>query len=43
MTRRIFAALVGLVAGAVTAPLAAVAWPFALAWFMFNEVEEEEE
>ena len=39
MTRRIFAALLGLAAGIVTAPLALVAWPAFLAWFMFNESE----
>ena len=40
MTRRIFAAWLGLLAGLATAPLAPVAWPVALAWFAANEVEE---
>lgn len=43
MTARLFAALLGLVAGIVTAPLALVAWPTFLAWFAFNESDEEEE
>ena len=39
MMRKLFAALIGLAAGIVTAPLAAALWPFAAAWFMFNEEE----
>ena len=36
---KIAAALVGFVAGVVTAPLAAIAWPFAFAAFLYNEHE----
>ena len=39
--RKILNALLGLVAGIVTAPLAVVAWPFAVAIFMYNETDEE--
>ena len=39
MTRRIFTALLGLAAGIFTAPLALVAWPAFLAWFLYNESE----
>ena len=39
MTRKLFAALFGFVAGIVTAPLALVAWPFMFAVFMWNEEE----
>jgi hypothetical protein len=39
MTRRLLNAALGLAAGLVTAPFALVAWPFFLAWFMFNESE----
>ena len=39
MTRRILTALLGLAAGIVTAPLALVAWPVFLAWFLYNETE----
>lgn len=42
MTRRLLNALLGLAAGIVTAPIALLAWPFYLAWFMFNETEGEE-
>ena len=41
MIARLFAALLGLVAGLVTAPLALVIWPAFLAWFAFNESEED--
>lgn len=37
MTRKIFAALLGLAAGIVTAPLAACVWPVFCAWFLWNE------
>ena len=40
--KRIFNAALGLAAGIVTAPLAVVAWPFAVAIFMYNETDEEE-
>ena len=39
MTRRIFNAALGFAAGLITAPLALVAWPAFLAWFLFNESE----
>lgn len=34
-------ALLGLALGICTWPLALVAWPLFLAWFMWNETEEE--
>lgn len=37
--RKILNALLGLAAGIVTAPLAPIVWPIALAWFMYNETE----
>ena len=40
MQRR-FNALLGLALGVCTWPLALVAWPLFLAWFMWNETEEE--
>ncbi len=40
--KRIFNAALGFVAGIVSAPLAVVAWPFAVAIFMYNETDEEE-
>lgn len=36
-----FNALLGLALGVCTWPLALVAWPLFLAWFMWNETEEE--
>jgi uncharacterized membrane protein len=42
MPRRLLNAALGLAAGIVTAPLAIVAWPAFLAWFMFNETEGRE-
>ena len=35
--RKLFAAIVGFVAGVVTWPIVAVAWPFVVAWFLWNE------
>ena len=40
MQRR-FNALLGLALGVCTWPLALVAWPLFLAWFLWNETEEE--
>ncbi len=39
MKRKLANALLGLAAGIVTAPIAMLAWPFYLAWFMWNESE----
>lgn len=39
--KRIFNAALGFVAGIVSVPLAVVAWPFAVAIFMYNETDEE--
>jgi hypothetical protein len=39
MSRRLLNAALGLAAGIVTAPLALIVWPIAVAWFMFNETE----
>lgn len=36
-----FNALLGLALGICTWPLALVAWPLFLAWFLWNETEEE--
>ena len=40
--RRIAYAAAGFAAGLFTAPFAAIVWPFAAAWFFFNEAEEED-
>lgn len=40
MTRKLLAALLGLAAGIITAPLALVVWPAFCAWFMWNETED---
>ena len=37
-----FNALLGLALGVCTWPLALVAWPLFLAWFLWNETEEDE-
>ena len=37
--RKILNAALGLLAGIVTAPLAPIVWPIALAMFMYNETE----
>ena len=39
MTRRIINTVCALVAGAVTAPLALVVYPAFVAWFVWNETE----
>lgn len=41
MKRKLFNAALGFAAGVFTAPLAMVAWPFALASFLYNETEED--
>jgi hypothetical protein len=33
----------GLVAGIVTAPLVAVLWPFAFAWWLWHEADEDDD
>lgn len=33
----------GLVAGIVTSPLVAVLWPFAFAWWLWNEADEDDD
>jgi len=38
--RKIANCLLGFTAGLVTAPLAIFAWPFVMAWFMYNETED---
>ena len=38
--KKFFNALLGLVAGIVTAPLSFVLWPLALAYWMFEETED---
>ena len=40
MTRRIFTALLGLAAGIITWPIAAIVWPAFCAWFLYNESED---
>ena len=37
--KRILSAALGLAAGLITAPFALVAWPFFLAWYLYNENE----
>ena len=39
-TRKILNAALGLLAGIVTAPLAAIAWPAFCAVFLWNEVKQ---
>ncbi|MBQ1428723.1 MAG: hypothetical protein IIZ06_03560 [Kiritimatiellae bacterium] len=41
--RRTVLAAFGLVAGIVTAPLVAVLWPFAFAWLLWNEADEDDD
>lgn len=41
MIRRIFRAALGLVAGCITAPLMLIAWPIFMAWYLFNETDED--
>ena len=39
MGKKFISAFCGLVAGLCTAPLALIAWPVFLAWFLANEEE----
>ena len=41
--RRTVLATFGLVAGIVTAPIVAVAWPFAFAWWIWNEADGDDD
>ena len=41
MTRRISNAIMGFTVGILTLPLAAAAWPFVAAWFMWSETDED--
>jgi len=43
MTRRICNAIIGFTVGIFTLPLAAAAWPFVAAWFMWSETDEDGE
>lgn len=38
--KRIGAAVLGLVAGIVTLPIAVVVWPVVFAWFLYNEEDD---
>lgn len=40
--RRTFLAAFGLVAGIITAPLVAVLWPFAFAWWLWSEADGDD-
>ncbi len=40
MTRKIVMAFLGLVAGIMTAPLAALAWPVCVAVFLYSKVDD---
>lgn len=41
MMLKIFYGFVGLIAGVITIPMAVFVWPLFLAYFMFNEQEED--
>ena len=41
MTHRLLYAAAGFVAGIFTAPIAILAWPFAFAWVMWNETDDD--
>ena len=43
MTRRICNAVIGFAVVIFTLPLATAAWPFAAAWFMWHETDEDGE
>lgn len=43
MTRLICNAAIGFAVGIFTMTLAAAAWPFVAAWFMWNETDEDGE
>lgn len=40
MRRRIIASIIGVAAGIITIPIAAIIWPIFLAYFFFNESED---
>lgn len=40
MRRKIVASIIGLIAGAITIPIVVFIWPIFLAYFFFNESEE---
>ena len=35
--KKLLAALLGLAAGVITWPIAAISWPFVCAWYLYNE------
>lgn len=41
--RRTVLAAFGMVAGIVTAPLVAVVWPLAFAWWLWNEADGDDD
>ena len=41
MTRRLLNAALGFIIGVITIPVAAVLYPFAFAWWMWNEADDE--
>lgn len=43
MTRRLLNSALGFCLGIFTLPVILVAWPFAAAWFMWNETDGDEE
>lgn len=38
--RKLINAALGFTAGVFTSALAAIAWPFLLSWFMYNETDD---
>ena len=38
--RKLINAALGFTAGVLTSAIAAIAWPFLLAWFMYNETDD---
>ena len=40
MRRKIVASIIGLIVGAITIPIAVFIWPIFLAYYFFNESEE---
>ena len=41
MKKRIANAMAGFILGILSVPLVAVAWPFAAAYFLYNETDED--
>lgn len=39
--RKLLAALLGFAAGVVSDPLALLIWPFFVAWFLYNESDDD--